>query len=109
MSLLPAEDIALVLWFLSAVLKHVQASGRSKDALSDQTQSVNSFTGPTTFPNTPRASALSAACTKPKTRTTTRIHGRYGNKLTLARSLPVALTTKKMNEESWVHSNEQQS
>ena len=48
-----------MLWFLSAVLKHVQASGRSKDALSDQTQSVNSFTGPTTFPNRPRASALS--------------------------------------------------
>lgn len=48
-----------MLWFLSAELKHVQASGRSKDALSDQTQSVNSFTGPTAFPNRPGASALS--------------------------------------------------
>lgn len=55
-----------MLWFLAAVLKHVQASGRSKDALSDQTQSVNSFTGPTTFPNRPRASALSAGCTQSK-------------------------------------------
>lgn len=38
-----------------------QAPGRSKDASSDQTQSVNSFTGPTTFPkqNPERSAARS--------------------------------------------------
>lgn len=66
------QTIAPLLWFLSAVLKHVQASGRSRDALSDQTQSAkNSFTGdPPHFQTEAGANAHWAACTKPGTRTT---------------------------------------
>lgn len=60
------QTLAPLLWFLSAVLKHVQASGRSKDALSDQTQSVD----PPHFQTDSGANAHCAACTKPETRTT---------------------------------------